>query len=104
MSCQIIVLTANEATIHTPEWGHRAYCNSAEGRAILTEEVPADIVAAIMIVWGDAPTVPDIAAEDVAPPGEGGAPDPAPDQSARIAELEAQLAQLTAAINEGATA
>ena len=35
----------------------RAYSNSAIDRAALATEQPADVVAAIMAIWGDTPTV-----------------------------------------------
>lgn len=37
---------------------HRcAYANTESGRALLAEKEPEEIVAAVMAVWGDAPTV-----------------------------------------------
>lgn len=37
---------------------HRcAYVNSEEGRKYIVESEPTDVVASVMIIWGDAPTV-----------------------------------------------
>lgn len=36
---------------------HRcAYCNTAFGRADITANEPAEVVAAVMAMWGDTPT------------------------------------------------
>ena len=37
----------------------RAYINDTAGRAAIAAEQPADVAAAVMAMWGDAPTVPD---------------------------------------------
>lgn len=37
---------------------HRcAYTNSARGRILLAESEPAEVVSAVMAMWGDTPTV-----------------------------------------------
>ena len=35
----------------------RAYVNSAQGREEIAAEQPADIVAAVMAIWGDTATI-----------------------------------------------
>ena len=35
----------------------RAYVNSTGGREALAAEQPGDVVAAVMAIWGDTPTV-----------------------------------------------
>ena len=61
---------------------HRcAYSNSESGRALLIENEPEDIVAEIMEVWGDAPTVEEYKDIVIEPTAE-----------ERIRELEAQNA------------
>lgn len=37
----------------------RAYVNSTCGREALAAEQPEDVVAAVMAIWGDTPTVTD---------------------------------------------
>ena len=37
----------------------RAYVNSTGGREALAAEQPEDVVAAVMAIWGDTPTVTD---------------------------------------------
>lgn len=57
----VSVLTRKTAVIdgHTYTLGdHRcAYSNSTSGRASIAADQPADVVAAVMARWGDAPTV-----------------------------------------------
>lgn len=44
---------------------HRiAYSNSEKGRSLLTTEQPETVVNAVMSIWGDEPTVTEIATED----------------------------------------
>lgn len=43
---------------------HRcAYANSAQGRMQLEQDCPPDVVAQVMEVWGDTPTVEDYVPE-----------------------------------------
>ncbi len=49
------VIDGTEYTLGLP---HRcAYVNSLQGRAMLAEQEPADVVAAVLAMWGDTPTV-----------------------------------------------
>lgn len=49
------VIDGTEYTLGLP---HRcAYVNSLQGRAMLAELEPADVVAAVLAMWGDTPTV-----------------------------------------------
>lgn len=43
----------------------RAYVNSEGGRAALAAEQPPDVVAAVMAIWGDTPTVEEQTAENL---------------------------------------
>lgn len=86
-----IVATLNGAA-------HReALANSPSGRANLAEYPPRAQALLIPGIWGEEPTV-----EDVAPDAPPLLPvDPQPDPTERIAELEQQVADLTAAIERG---
>lgn len=42
----------------------RAYTNSISGRAEITESEPEDVIAAVMAMWGDMPTVEEIEPEE----------------------------------------
>lgn len=42
----------------------RAYVNSADGRVEISQNEPDDIVAAVMAIWGDAPTVEETESEE----------------------------------------
>lgn len=64
---------------------HRcAYSNTESGRAMLTEKEPEDIVAEVMAVWGDAPTVEEFKFD------ENYVPEPTAEE--RITQLEEQVA------------
>ena len=77
---------------------HReALANSPQGRTRLAQYPQRAQDLLIPSIWGDAPTVED--PEPPAPPDP--PPDPQPDPTARIAELEQQVADLTAAIERG---
>lgn len=39
----------------------RAYVNSARGRAELSEGEPAEVVGAVLAMWGETPTITDAA-------------------------------------------
>lgn len=77
---------------------HReALANSPRGRARLAEYPQRAQDLLIPGIWGDAPTAKDPEPpERPAPP-----PEPQPDPTQRIAELERQVADLTAAIERG---
>lgn len=50
--------TMIEGVEYTLGLPHRcAYVNSVQGRALLAEQEPADVVAAVLAMWGDTPTV-----------------------------------------------
>ena len=52
---QTAVIDGTEYTLGLP---HRcAYVNSLQGRAMLAEQESADVVAAVLAMWGDTPTV-----------------------------------------------
>lgn len=52
---QTAVIDGTEYTLGLP---HRcAYVNSLQGRAMLSEQEPADVVAAVLAMWGDTPTI-----------------------------------------------
>ena len=52
---QTAVIDGTEYTLGLP---HRcAYVNSLQGRALLAEQEPEDVVAAVLAMWGDTPTV-----------------------------------------------
>ena len=38
----------------------KAYINSTKGRAELTAEIPEPYLSAVMVMWGDTPTIEDI--------------------------------------------
>ena len=62
---QTAVIDGTEYTLGLP---HRcAYVNSVQGRALLAEQEPEDVVAAVLAMWGDTPTVeePEGEAENV---------------------------------------
>ena len=65
----------------TTDWA--AYANSPSGRACLSAEQPPEVVAGVMEVWGDTPTVPD---EPVLMQ-----PTPEQETAQQIAALKAQL-------------
>lgn len=49
------VIDGTEYTLGLP---HRcAYVNSLQGRAMLVEQETTDVVAAVLAMWGDTPTV-----------------------------------------------
>ena len=52
---QTAVIDGTEYTLGVP---HRcAYVNSVQGRALLAEQEPEDVVAAVLAMWGDTPTI-----------------------------------------------
>lgn len=76
---------------------HReALANSPQGRARLAQYPQHAQDLLVPGIWGDAPTI-----EDPEPPQPPDPPEPQPDPTARIAELEQQVADLTAAIERG---
>jgi hypothetical protein len=77
---------------------HReALANSPQGRARLAQYPQRAQDLLIPGIWGDTPTV-----EDPVPPAPPDPPpEPQPDPTTRIAELEQQVADLTAAIERG---
>lgn len=77
-------LTKDSVSILTETNGvkHRtAYCNTPIGRDTLKAEQKSDVVAGIMAVWGDTPTIPD---EEPEPESS-----PLPTIEDRLAALEA---------------
>lgn len=57
---EIIELFKTAATIKLDNGSTKAYINSANGRALLANEQPAQIVTEIIKVWGDSPIELDI--------------------------------------------
>lgn len=61
----VSIKTQNYTTIDGVDYDlgspHRkAYMNSTKGRAELTAEIPEPYLSAVLIMWGDTPTVEDI--------------------------------------------
>lgn len=95
----ITSLTADSVSILTQQFedetqigsNHRcAYSNTESGRALLIENETEDIVAEVMTVWGDTPTVEEPKFDYI----------PKPSAEERIAELEAQNAMLMSCVLE----
>ena len=65
----VSIMTQKTATldgiIYTLGNHRRAYVNSEGGRAALAAEQPPDVVAAVMAIWGDTPTVEEQTAENL---------------------------------------
>ncbi|MCI1966852.1 MAG: hypothetical protein LKJ17_12090 [Oscillospiraceae bacterium] len=50
-------LKQNSVSIHSDEYGVRAYVNSVRGRTQLESECPVEIVQKVEDTWGNEPTV-----------------------------------------------
>ena len=95
---QVYYTTEKEMQLVEDEWkevdvekevqvgsNHRcAYSNSESGRAMLAEKEPEEIVAEVIAVWGDAPTVEE--------PKYDGDYTPEPTLAERVATIEETLA------------
>ena len=82
-------INENQAVIQSADGYGHSYTNSPAGRAELTANCPPEIVAEVLAVWGDTPTMPD------APPHEPEPPAPAaPTLEQRTAALEGAMLAL----------
>lgn len=75
------------AQIELADGARKWYCNNLEGRAALADEHPSEVVAEVMAVWGDTPTVPDYIPEEETTPTV----PPTPTIEQRTAALESAM-------------
>lgn len=83
-----MIININKNEVILDDNGCRVYYqNSSNGRGWLTEEQPPKIVAEVMVVWGDTPTVPDYIPEEETTPTV----PPTPTLEQRTAALESAM-------------
>ena len=59
-----VVATINDTEVQVGQNHRKAYVNSAEGRAELTNDLSEPYLSSVMAVWGDTPTVTEPAEEE----------------------------------------